>query len=224
MPAMPTVKAIIFDMDGLMIDSERLYSQAQHQLAAMFNKTMPKGIRKILMGRKPIESITIFKEKLDIPLEPEKILDIRNSIMREKLQNDLLPMPGLFHIIDSFYGKLKLAVSTGAQKEFLDLVVDKLDIRGKFAVLQDSDGIHKGKPEPEIFSTTCVKLGLNPAHCIVLEDSANGVLAGKAAGCYVIAVPSQYTKDHDFSSADFTAEDLFAAERHISGLCSGTTG
>lgn len=212
------MKAIIFDMDGLMVDSERLYQQAQEELTGKFNKTLPEKARLTMMGRKPLESMKLFVKALDIPMDAEKLLEIRNDIMREKYRNDLVPLPGLAHIIDAFYGKLKLAISTGAQEEFLDIVVDQLKIRNKFAVLQSSDEIEQGKPHPEIYLKTCKKLGLDPGECVVLEDSLNGVLAGKGAGCYVIAVPSEYTKDENFSSADFIAADLFSAAGHINDL------
>jgi len=212
------MKAIIFDMDGLMVDSERLYQQAQEEITRQFNKTLPEKSRLKMMGRKPLESMKLLVEALDIPMDAEKLLEIRNDIMREKYKNHLVPLPGLVHIIDVFYGKLKLAISTGAQEEFLDIVVDQLKIRNKFAVLQSSDEIEQGKPHPEIYLKTCKKLGLDPGECIVLEDSLNGVLAGKGAGCYVIAVPSEYTKQENFGSADFVVDDLFCAAGHINDL------
>jgi len=132
-------------------------------------------------------------------------------------------MPGLSHIIDAFYGRLKLAISTGAQKEFLDIAVDQLGIRDKFDVLQASDEIIRGKPDPEIFLKTCDKLGLEPKECMVLEDSENGVRAARRAGCFVIAVPSEYTHMQDFCSAHFVASDLQEAANHIEALvCSGS--
>lgn len=216
------MKAIIFDMDDLMIESERLYQQAQQEIARKFDKEMTEDMRHKLMGRKPIESIRIFVKELDIPQRAEEILQMRNEIMLEKLKNDLTPMPGLDHIIHSFHGKLKLAVATGAQKEFLDLVVDKLGLREKFDVLQDSDELLRGKPHPEIYLKTCEKLALQPDCCIVLEDSTNGARAAKNAGCYVIAVPTIYTKKQDFSFVDVTVNDLFAAAQHIRNLISAS--
>lgn len=212
------VKALIFDMDGLMIDSERLYFQAERKMAKKFNKTVKDETLWKMMGRSPIESVKIFLDDSQIPISPEAALDIRNDIMREKLKTDLKAMPGLFHILDVFWGRLKLAVCTGAQKEFLDIVVDGLRIRNKFSILQSSDGIEHGKPDPEIYLAVCTKLGFSPHQCVVLEDSSNGSLAGKQAGCYVIAVPSEYTYGQDFNFVDFMATDLLQAEKHISDL------
>ncbi len=204
-----------------MIDSERLYFQAERDLAHRFGRDVEDATLRRMMGRNPKESLRIFVEDQDLPVGVDEALAMRNEIMREKLKADLQPMPGLEHILSSFFRKLKLAVCTGAQKEFLDLVVDSLDIRDRFDVLQHSDTVGMGKPHPEIYLTTCRKLGLKPNACVVLEDSSNGVRAGNAAGCYVIAVPSEYTGDQDFSRADHIVNDLFAAAEHIASL-SGT--
>lgn len=209
------IKALIFDMDGLMIDSERLYFQAEREIAKKYGKNVNDEILWKMMGRNPVESMTFFVEELRLSLSPIDALNMRNRIMREKLKIDLKPMPGLIHILDTFYGSLKLAVCTGTQKELLDIVMDGLDIRDKFAVMQTSDRIKRGKPDPEIYLASCKKLGFNPKNCVVLEDSSNGALAGKRAGCYVIAIPSEYTLGQDFSFVDFVADDLFHAEKHI---------
>lgn len=209
------IKALIFDMDGLMIDSERLYFQAERKIAQKYRKDVKDETLWKMMGRSPLESMKFFVEELQLPISPREALKMRNRIMREKLKSDLKSMPGLTHILDTFYGSLELAVCTGTQKEFLDIVVNSLGIREKFTVLQTSDEINRGKPNPEIYLAVCTKLGFRPSDCVVLEDSSNGALAGKRAGCYVIAIPSEYTCRQDFSFVDFIANDLFHAENHI---------
>lgn len=218
------MKAIIFDMDGLMIDSERLYFQAEREIARTHGKEIEDGILWKMMGRNPIEGMEILVRELDLPISPREAMRMRNDLMREKMRTDLKAMPGLNHIIDAFFGRLKLAVSTGAPREFLDMAVDQLGMRDRFDVLQASDEIIKGKPDPEIFLRTCDRLGLEPEECVVLEDSENGVRAARRAGCFVIAVPSEYTQKQDFGSACFVASDLYEAADHISALLEGSAG
>jgi HAD superfamily hydrolase (TIGR01509 family) len=167
------------------------------------------------MGRKPIESLRLLREILGIATPPEELLAWRNRLMLDKMGRDLGAMPGLIEILDAFKGKLKLAVGTGAQMEFLDIALDTLRIRDYFDVLQTADGLERGKPDPEIYILACRAMGLPPGECVVLEDARNGVLAGKAAGCPVIAVPSEYTRGQDFSAADWVEPDLFAAAKRI---------
>lgn len=205
-------------MDGLMIDSERLYWQVERGIAKKFGTEVKDETLWKMMGRKPIEGLRIFVSDLGLPITAQEALQMRDEQMREKYRNESEALPGLSQILDAFFGRLKLAVCTGAQREFMEIVVDRLGIREKFAALQASDEIKKGKPDPEIYLTCCQKLSLEPSKCIVLEDSSNGALAGKRAGCYVVAVPSEYSRGQDFSFVDFVAGNLFDAERHISGL------
>jgi HAD superfamily hydrolase (TIGR01509 family) len=211
-------KALIFDMDGLMIDSERLYWEVEKGMARNYRLEVKEETLWKMMGRRPIEGMRIFVEDLGLPISAEEALAFRDARMREKYRDESEAMPGLFHILDTFFGKLKLAVCTGAQREFMEIVVDRLNIREKFAVLQASDEVKKGKPDPEIYLKTCAKLGFEPEQCIVLEDSSNGALAGKRAGCYTVGVPSDFSRGQDFGFVEFVAADLFAAETHISGL------
>jgi HAD superfamily hydrolase (TIGR01509 family) len=216
------IKALIFDMDGLMIDSERLYLDVEKEMARSFGKEFKLDTWGKLMGRKPIEGMRVFVEDLGLPISAEEALAMRNVEMRKKYRDEAEAMPGLFQIVNAFNGILKLAVCTGAQKEFLEIVVYRLGIRDKFAVLQASDEIRNGKPDPEIYLACSLKLGAKPGECVVLEDSSNGVLAANRAGCYTIAVPSEHSKNQDFRCADYVAADLFDAEMHISSLLKGT--
>lgn len=212
--------ALVFDMDGLMIDSERLYFAAEREMAAAHGKELRDEQLWPLMGRKPIESLRLLREILQIETSPEDLFAWRNRLMLEKMRHDLGAMPGLAEMLEAFNGRLKLAVATGAQQEFLDIALDTLRIRPNFDVLQTADGLERGKPDPEIYVLACRRLELPPAACVVLEDARNGVLAAKAAGCPVIAVPNDYTRGQDFSEADWVEPDLFAASRRIDGFLS----
>jgi len=212
------MQGLIFDMDGLMIDSERLYFAAERDIAERFGKTINEETLWKMMGRKPIEGMRIFVEDLDIPASPEEALQWRHVAMLEKMRSDLQPMPGLLHIIDRFHLHLKLAIATGAPAEYMEITLDTLNIRDKYSVLQASDDIVNGKPDPEIYLKACAKLELAPEECIVLEDSSNGALAGVRAGCYCIAVPSEYTARQNFDFVQYRATDLFDATRHIETL------
>jgi HAD superfamily hydrolase (TIGR01509 family) len=210
--------ALIFDMDGLMIDSERLYFAAEREMAAAYGKEIRDEQLWPLMGRKPIEALGLLRGILGIETSAEELFAWRNRIMLEKMGRDLGAMPGLYEILRAFHGRLKLAVGTGAQREFLDIALDTLRIRDYFDVLQTADNLERGKPDPEIYLIACCRLGLPPSECIVLEDARNGVIAGKAAGCPVIAIPNDYTRGQDFTEADWVEPDLFAAAKRIEQL------
>jgi HAD superfamily hydrolase (TIGR01509 family) len=201
-----------------MIDTEGLYFQAERDIALTFGRTVTDETLWKMMGKKPIEGMEIFVRDLGLSITPSKAAVLRNQIIHAQMRRNIRAMPGLYHIIGRFHGRLKLAISTGSQWEQLNLALESLDLRDPFEVLQSSDEITRSKPDPEIFLRTCRKLGLNPQQCIVLEDSQNGVEAGRSAGCYTIAVPSDYTKGQDFSAANFVARDLYRAADHIAHL------
>ncbi len=209
------MKAVIFDMDGLMIDTERLYIDTERYIAKSYGKKVEDETIWKMMGRKAIEAAEIFVEDLQLGISPKKFIDIRDSIFEGKLIEELEPMAGLFEILDDLHGKFKLAIATGSPQKFLKIVLDKLNLHKYFDVLQTSDEIVNGKPHPEIYLKTVERLGVLPEDCIVLEDSSNGAMAGKRAGCYTIAVPSEYTYRQDFSFVDYEAKNLDEARKHI---------
>lgn len=209
------MKAIIFDMDGLMVDSERLYLQCERKMVNELGKVVKEETLWNLMGRKPLEAMTVLKEDLNLQLSAEELLDMRDSLLEKKLREELEPMPGLMEIITGFKGRMRLAIATGSPRRFLDIVMERLNIREYFDTIQTADEIINGKPDPEIYLKTAGKLGLRPEECLVLEDSSNGAMAGKRAGCYTIAIPSEFTRQQDFTFVDHVAKDLHRAKEHI---------
>lgn len=214
------MKAIIFDMDGLMIDTEAIYHETDRQMAKRFGKSVSEETLGKMMGRKPVESYTIFCKDLVIDEPIEELLKTRYSLVEKMLLEEVRPMPGLFNILDEFKGKMKMAIATGSPLKFLEITLTKLNIRQYFDVTQSSDEIVKGKPNHEIYLKVINRLCLKPEDCIVIEDSSNGARAGKNAGCYTIAVPSEYTNKQDFSFVDYVAIDLDNAREHIKSLLS----
>jgi HAD superfamily hydrolase (TIGR01509 family) len=212
-------QAIIFDLDGLLIDSETIYRRISYKMAADFGKQLHDGIWVKQMGRSPIESLAIFKEDLGITTHTaQELVDERNVLLLDAFRNDLQILPGAMEIIHAFHGRMRMAIATGSPRKLMEVAIAQLGLTGYFEYLLPSDHITAGKPDPEIYTKTIQALGLNPGDCIVLEDSSNGALSGHLAGCCVIAVPSEYTCNQDFSFADHIVKDLFQARLLIEEL------
>ena len=209
-------QALIFDLDGLLIDSETIYRKISYKMAADLGKQLHDGIWVKQMGRSPIESLGIFRSELGITTHTaQELVDLRNELLLEAFRNELEILPGALEIIHSFHGRMRMAIATGSPRMLMEIAVSQLGLNGYFEYMLPSDEIVSGKPDPEIYLKTVGVLGLQPDECIVLEDSSNGALAGHLAGCYVIAVPSDYTRNQDFSFADHVAEDLLDARLWI---------
>lgn len=198
-----------------MVDTERLYIHANEQLAAQYGKTVTIQTIAKMMGRGTLESIRIYADDLHLPVAPELLLEQRQAIMLGLLATDLQPMPYLREILALAKPLFRLGLVTGSSGRLMSDVLTRLDLAGFFDVEQCCDGIELGKPHPEIYLRACRRLDLTPSSCIVLEDSANGVRSGRAAGCYVIAVPNEHTSAQDFSQANIVVPNLKAAMDHI---------
>lgn len=212
------IAAIIFDMDGLMIDSESLYWAAGRDVAKRLGAAVKDQTLGRMMGRSPVDSMRVFKEELHLEESPERLLEMRDTIALESMKNGVPAMPGLFEALDEFRPKYKLAVATSAPFKYVEPILSKLGILAQFDVIQTSDDVVHGKPDPEIYLKAMARLRVPPERCIVLEDSSNGALAGKRAGAYTIAVPSQYTREQEFGFVDYVASDLLDAARHIKAM------
>ncbi|HEX4123483.1 MAG TPA: HAD family phosphatase [Tepidisphaeraceae bacterium] len=209
------VQAVLFDMDGLMIDTEKYYWAAHRQIAAEHGKSVSDQTLGRMMGRSPIDSATVYATETGILLPPAEILVQRDRLVIAMMRQRVDPMPHLLDILPMLARTFRLGIVTSATRPFVDVMLDSLGIRALFAALQTSEGIKNGKPDPEIYLSAMAKLGVSPRESAVLEDSSNGALAGKRSGALTIAVPSEHTASQDFRFVDYVARDLLDAAKFI---------
>jgi HAD superfamily hydrolase (TIGR01509 family) len=212
------IAAVIFDMDGLMIDSERVYWAAGRELAKKYGRTVQDATLGRMMGRSPVDSMRVYAAETGISQLAETLLEERDARVYEILRTDAMPMPGLFEALGRLHPKFKLAIATSAKRYFVDIIDARVNFVRYFQAVQTSEGVVNGKPDPEIYLKAMQRLGVSPAECVVLEDSSNGARAGKASGAYAIAVPSEHTRDQDFSFVDYVAGGLLDAVARIETL------
>lgn len=211
--------AILFDLDGLLIDSEKVYHEVGYWMTEQLGKVLTKETIAKQMGRKPYESLDIYRKELGIDnYTTQELVDWRDQLISEIYRREIELMPGAMELMKNAKGKYKMAIATGSTKNLVDIVVEKLELNKFMQHVQSSDELENGKPHPDIFLECARRLDEKPENCIVLEDSSNGCLSGKRAGCYVIAVPSEFTKHQDFSMADSVAADLYEAWNLIMSL------
>jgi pseudouridine 5'-phosphatase len=214
-------QAIIFDMDGLMIDTEPMYWEVGRRIARQYGRDCSDDVFRKMMGRERLEAMRIFARECGITATtPEDLLAQREVAMVQRFVAGVNPLPGLHEILERFRDRLKFAVATSSPKKFTDVLLPALGLDKYFQVIQSADDITHGKPDPEIYLKAAARLGVSPGDCFVLEDSPAGALSGHRAGAYVIAVPSQLTSGEDFSFAPARVSNLHEAAENIEQLIS----
>lgn len=203
------IKAVIFDMDGLMFDTESLFSEVQDKIAGKRGKKFTNGIKHKMMGQKAIDAISIMLSELKINENPEDVFKEQNEDYLELLKTKAEPMPGLFDLLDYLEkNNIRKAVATSSLKEWVDILFNRFNLYKRFEAVVTGDMVKKGKPDPEIYQKAVKLLNLEPSECVIIEDGLNGIRSGKSTGCLAIAVPSYFTKGQDFSEADVVVDGL----------------
>ena len=206
-----SITHIIYDCDGLLLDTESLHIQVNSAIANRYGKRFTHDIHHEIIGRPALNSAQIIVDRLTLPLSAQAYLVERDEMIRG-LYPSCQPLPGAKELVLHFYQKgIPQAIATSsAQPRFRKKIIHHQEWITLFdcIVTGDDPEINAGKPAPDIFLIVARRLGTRPENCLVFEDSLMGVTAGKRAGMTVIAVPGP-TMEHDqFQSADSVIPSL----------------
>ena len=184
------LRAVLFDMDGLLVDSEPLWFEAERSVMARLGGPWTPADQVALIGGSLAHSVAYMRARAVRPAEPEQIGRWLLDGMAELVaRNGVRLMPGAAGLLAELAAAgIRCALVTSAQRQIMDAVIDSTGL--KFAVTICAEDVRRGKPDPEPYLRAAALLGEAPARCVVLEDSPRGVAAAQAAGCPVIAVPS----------------------------------
>ncbi len=185
------IELFIFDMDGLMIDTERLSQQCWRQVAQNYGYELPQRIFDRIIGMDNRRIVDVFKDELGADYPYEKIYKEKSILAGEYVEAHGVPVKaGLMECLDFVRDHdLHCAVASSTRRDRVCYYLEKIGILDRFGLIQSGEDIKHGKPQPDIFLTVCEKMGIEPAHAVVLEDSTNGLLAAKVAGIRSIWIP-----------------------------------
>ncbi|MFK8186156.1 MAG: HAD-IA family hydrolase [Phormidesmis sp.] len=210
---MPKITHLIFDFDGLLLDTEPIYCRVNEIIARRYGKEFTTEIHRKIMGRQAVDCAQILVKELELPLTPEEHLQARNELIFDMLP-EALPMPGARALTQRFYELgVPMAIATSSAEVTFKLKVkryaDWLDTFSTI-VLGSDPAVKNSKPAPDSFLVAAQRLKADPASCLVFEDSPAGVNAGKSAGMSVVAVPAAHMQKELYSAADEVLTKLAA--------------
>ncbi len=198
---------IIFDLDGVLIDSEGLYYRAYSEVLKPYGVTVSRAEYEehwIAQGTGPEYIVA----KYDLPVAPDELRQLRSPVYLRLLETEVMLMPHVENTLARLTPHFALTVATNSNREHLDLVLRRFGIARFFLVTVARQDYQGAKPLPDAFLTAAEKLGLPPARCVVIEDTYKGVMAAVNAGMACIAVPNQYTLRNDFNRASLVLPSL----------------
>lgn len=198
------ISAAIFDMDGTLADSERLGFKAWHMAADEMHIDIPHELPKTFIGFNRPTVLKKLDEYIGNMETSECLLDRHWEIRRDLALTELEPKPGVHKALEvlKMHG-IAMAVATSSGRDITELNLARLGIRDYFNCLTCGTEVEHGKPDPEVFLASAQKLGVAPKNCIVVEDSANGVRAGHAAGMKVFLIPDMVPPTDEIRSLSF---------------------
>jgi len=198
------ISCLIYDLDGLLLDTESIYTDVTQKIVGKFDKVFDWSIKKKIIGRRSTQAAKIIVESLNLPITPRDYLNLRKNDLIEQLKNSK-PMPGAKEITTHFFQSgIKQAIATSSASPIYDAKKEKHKIwfsQFNLIVRGDDPELKEGKPAPDIFLITADRLGYKPKNCLVFEDAPAGVEAALAAGMNVVAVPDSHIEDHYYKNA-----------------------
>ena len=186
------IEAFVFDLDGVLLDSEQVWDEAREQLAEERGGRWHAGAQRDMMGMSSNEWSRYMHDVIELPEPPEEI----NREVVERLAaiyREYLPViDGAREAVERMAARFPLGVASSSNRELIELVLELLGVSQLFAAFVSSEEVGRGKPAPDVYLEAARRLDVDPTNAAAVEDSHNGILAAKAAGMCVLAIPNAH--------------------------------
>ena len=192
------IKAVVFDLDGVLIDSEPVWEQVRRGLVTERGGHWPTDAQRRLMGMSTPEWARYLSEDLGVGLPPGEVAAIVTDRMAARYREHIPLLPGAADAVRRLADRWPLGLASSAPAVLIETVLQSAGLRPDFQVTMSTEQVPRGKPAPDIYLAVAGCLGVGAASCAAVEDSSNGLRSAAAAGLRVIAVPRpQYPPDPD---------------------------
>lgn len=195
MTAIINIKGVIFDLDGILIDSEKYYFSADRRMLREYGVEFTREMKKKYVGCGNLDMMKLIKEQYDLPETPARLLEKKNSYYMEVARREIETFPKTVRLLKRLSGEgYPLVLASGSSPAVIDELLTITDLKGYFSRIISSEEVERGKPDPQVFLEGARRLALPPEACVVIEDSTQGVEAAKSGGMLCIAIPSTIEK------------------------------
>ncbi|WP_338734003.1 HAD family hydrolase [Mangrovimonas cancribranchiae] len=205
------LKAALFDMDGVIVNTEPLHHKAYYSMFNQVNINVSDAYYRSHTGSSTINICKQVKADFNLPHAPEELVQLKRQSFKELFKNDpdLQLIDGVLDLIKDYHNNgLKLVLASSAHMNTINSVFDRFELDKYFDAKFSGADLKASKPHPEIFIKAANSTGFNKEHCMVIEDSTNGIKAAKAAGIFCVGYDSKNSKAQDYSLADTVIDDF----------------
>lgn len=201
--------AVIFDMDGVIADTQKIHSRLESEMLASLGITItPEEITRRFSGMSLRNQFETLFSEAGLP-NPYTLAISDEKVARfEQRAHEIVGIEGTIAVIEALYGRTPLAVASASRPSSIDLVLSRVGVKDRFSVLTSAREVKRGKPAPDVFLLAAERLGVDPRSCTVVEDGISGMVGARAAGMRCIALASDNRTDYP---ADIVVKDL----RHV---------
>lgn len=207
------LKAAIFDMDGVIVNTEPLHHKAYHQMFNDVNIRVSDELYASFTGQSTLEICQQLCDHYKLQLGPKTLVELKRDHFRVLFETDasLALIDGVLDLIKDYHSNgLKLVLGSSASMENINNIFTRFDLDQYFVAKLSGADLNASKPHPEIFEKAAMASGFEHHECFVIEDSTNGIQAAKAAGIFCVGYDSFHSKDQDYSRADMVVSDFNA--------------
>jgi HAD superfamily hydrolase (TIGR01509 family) len=184
------VSAIVFDCDGLLVDTEPAWTSGETAVFAEHGFVFGPEQKRIVIGKSISASTDAMAEYFGRPGTGSELIDHLLELVEEQLLLGVAPLPGVVALLDAIGDRVPIAVASNSSREFLDVSLRGSRLLDRFTVSVSADEVGHPKPHPDVYLEAFARLGADPTRGVALEDSATGIASARASGAFVLTVPS----------------------------------
>jgi HAD superfamily hydrolase (TIGR01509 family) len=186
------IEGVIFDLDGVLLDSEQVWDEVREQLVQERGGRWHDRAQRDMMGMSSREWSRYMHDELGVPDPPERISAEVVRRLEERYRRQLPLLPGAQEAVERLAARWPLAIASSSNRELIDLALELMGVADLFRATVSSEEVAGGKPAPDVYLEAARRLGVEPSRAAAIEDSHNGILAARAAGMRVVAIPNPH--------------------------------